>query len=166
MTKIGIVGSGYNKFDNVSKVTAIEAVKEIVKRHVGAEIVSGGSHLGGIDTWADCAALQFGRVMNVKKPDTLEWNPPEKYGYRARNIDIAVESDELYVIVPESYPDTYRGTRYPSCYHCEKHPGKIPKHIKSGGCWTGWYAHYAGKNVTWIVIKGDRISSITTIEGA
>jgi hypothetical protein len=114
-------------------------------------MVSGHSPVGGIDIWAEEEALALGVALDLKVPTTHSWDPPGGYGYKARNLDIARSSDVVHVIVVDEYPDSYRGRRFPLCYHCG-----TSDHIKSGGCWTGKKATRA----EWHIIRnGDAIRS-------
>ena len=56
-------------------------------------------------------------------------------GYKPRNIEIAENSDEIYCITLTQLPESYKGMKFGNCYHCH-----TTSHIKSGGCWTVWYA--------------------------
>jgi len=150
---IGIVGHGADKFDERSKATAISRIIEILETYPGCTVVSGHSPVGGIDIWAEETAKQLGHDTLIFEPDYKMWDPAGKYGYKARNIDIARHSDIVYCIVVRQLPRGYRGMTFPSCYHCDKHPGKSHgTHVKSGGCWTAWVAIRHGNQARWVVI--------------
>lgn len=95
-------------------------------------MVSGHSPVGGIDIWAEEEATALGVPLDLKIPEIQQWNPPGGYGYKARNLDIARDSDVVHVILADVYPEEYHGRRWNLCYHCG-----TTDHVKSGGCWTG-----------------------------
>lgn len=128
VTSIGIVGHGADKFTIVGARNAAQIIAELVAR--ATVVVSGNSPLGGVDVWAEIEAKRQGVLIDIKDPEIHQWNPPGGYGYKARNLDIAV-SDEVHCVVVDNYPPTYRGRRFPLCYHCG-----TSDHVKSGGCWT------------------------------
>lgn len=101
-------------------------------------VISGHSPVGGIDIWAEEIADELGVVMQTYEPIIQQWNPPGGYGYKARNLDIANNSDLVAVIVAREYPENYYGRRFALCYHC-----RLDDHVKSGGCWTGKKARAA-----------------------
>lgn len=138
--KIGIVGHEARKFDTRTIVLAQHEISEILKS--ASVLVSGGCHLGGIDIWAEEEADRMGIEKRIFLPKTRQWS-----GYRARNIQIAEESDVVYCIVVDKYPEDYNGMKFSHCYHC-----RTDKHIKSGGCWTARYAQGLGKQAIWRVI--------------
>jgi len=70
-------------------------------------------------------------MLSLKIPTSHSWDPAGGYGYKARNLDIAHDSDIVHVILADSFPPGYQGRRFPYCYHC-----KTDAHIKSGACWT------------------------------
>lgn len=118
---------------------------------VGADIViSGHSPVGGIDIWAEELANRNGYHTDIKVPEQHRWDAP--YGYKARNLDIARESDYLYVILANVYPEEYSGRRFKICYHCARKGGGT-EHVKSGGCWTGYKALEFGNRVEWFVVE-------------
>lgn len=151
MTNIGIIGSGEDKFSLNKRSRAYKIIRRILADHPGATIVSGHSPIGGIDIWAE-------RMAKSLKYDTLIFSPKQHiwdgdYGFRARNLDIARNSDIIYVIVTKDYPPGYHHRRFDLCYHCEDHSGREHgDHIKSGACWTGWKGVGMGKDVWWIII--------------
>lgn len=154
--RIGIVGHGSNKFDQRTRRIAenliISLIEDSLSKFDEVIIISGHSPVGGIDIWAEEQAEQYGLKTEIKTPKQNIWDA--EYGYKQRNLDIANCSDEVHIILVAKYPDNYKGQRFEECYHCAKHKeNKIAKHVKSGGCWTGWEAVKAGKQVFFHVIN-------------
>ena len=151
--RIGIVGHGADKFEPWSEAKAKEVIRSIISYYInsGTEIivVSGESPVGGIDIWAHEIADEMGVPFDPKKPRQNQWDA--EYGFKQRNIDIA-KSDNVHVILVQDYPENYRGRRWDSCYHCDKHNFHF-KHLKSGGCWTGWKAKEFGNNLYFHIIS-------------
>ena len=148
--KVGIVGSGADKFteygEQQARICIIGIlVDAMVETQAEVTMISGHSPMGGVDVWAEEEAVMCGAALDLKIPEVNQWNP-EGYGYRARNLDIAHESDVVHVIVVDEYPPDYAGRRFPICYHCHD-----TTHVKSGGCWTGKHANIA----VWHVIPND-----------
>lgn len=150
--KMAIVGSGDDKFNEIGAINARNIIKKLLSRDK-AELVSGHSHLGGIDIWAEEYADIIGIRKYIFPPKKLQWST----GYRIRNIQIVKACDEIHVIVPESYPANYVGMRFDECYHCG-----TTKHIKSGGCWTAKIAKLAKKPATWHIIRQNEYHSEPT----
>lgn len=149
--KIGIVGSGADKFTLKSEIEAKKIISKLLISEPYIEnpvLVSGHSPVGGIDIWAEEYANSIGIFSDLKIPKQHTWNA--EYGYKQRNLDIAKDSDEVHVIVVDKYPKDYKGMRFDLCYHC-----KSKDHIKSGGCWTGLQAQKLGKKVYWHIIKNE-----------
>lgn len=147
--RIGIIGHAADKFDSITEVEAKNVIRCILEEQRPI-VVSGNSPLGGVDKWAEEAASALGLPTQIYAPKVHSWNPPAGYGYRARNLDIAKNSDEVHVIVVSKYPPSYKGTTFKSCYHCA---GKdIPTHVKSGACWTAHKAEELGKPAYWRII--------------
>lgn len=140
---IGIVGHEAAKFTKETEQEARSIICGLLLP-VDAVLVSGHCHLGGIDIWAEEEANSLGRSKIIFAPKVNSW----QYGYKPRNIDIAITSDIVYSIVISSLPPEYRGMRFSSCYHC-----KTSDHVKSGGCWTAHYAKKLGKPAIWHIIK-------------
>lgn len=134
--RVGIVGHGSDKFTPAGEHGAREKIRELLEN--ATVMVSGHSPVGGIDIWAEEEAQALGVELDLKVPEINQWDPPDGYGYKARNLDIAESSDIVHVILADSYPDGYSGRRFPYCYHC-----KTSDHPKSGGCWTGKKAERA-----------------------
>lgn len=156
MYKIGIVGSGADKFTEESRELAKKEIMQIISGTPFNDIciVSGHSPVGGIDIWAEEIAQEFHVPTDIKCPRQNTWNGI--YGYKARNLDIAKYSNEVHVILVDSYPPNYNGMKFAGCYHCEKHPKEMKfKHVKSGGCWTGWEARKLNKPVIFHIIESN-----------
>jgi len=145
--KIGIVGNGEDKFTELGKLRAKLEIFKIIVSHPNAKIVSGHSRMGGVDIWTEEISKLCGREsdLDVKAPKTESWDG--EYGYKARNIDIAI-SDIVFVIVADKYPEDYRGRKFKECYHCYTN-----SHVKSGACWTGKKATEFGNQAKWIIIN-------------
>jgi hypothetical protein len=149
--KVGLVGNGTDKFTPTGQQRARELIRELL---VGASaMVSGHSPVGGIDIWSEEEAVELGIPLDLKIPEINQWDPVGGYGYKARNLDIARDSDVLHVILADEYPPEYRGRRFALCYHHrggEGLPVVTPtNHVKSGGCWTGKHA----ANAQWHIVE-------------
>lgn len=149
--KIGIVGHGDDKFTPKSKQKACDFIRSVLSdlyegEHHPPVLVSGHSPVGGIDIFAEEIAKEMGLPMDLKIPKQKVWDA--EYGYKQRNLDIARDSDKVYVILVDKYPPGYKGMRFDKCYHCHK-----TDHVKSGGCWTGLQAQKLGKQVQWVIIE-------------
>jgi hypothetical protein len=144
--KIGIIGNGADKFTSITELHAKTIIRSLLSRE--DIVVSGHSPVGGVDIWAEEIGVEVGAAMDIKAPESPYWEGAfGKAGYKARNLDIARSSDELHVIVAATYPLTYKGRKFPMCYHCGKND-----HVKSGACWTAKEAIKLGKPVTWHII--------------
>jgi hypothetical protein len=161
--RIGIVGSEAAKFTYDTASLAKAAIRDLVAEQAGIPIgstispqtlrgliiVSGHCHLGGIDIWAEDFATEMQLPTMILPPKSLSW----ENGYKPRNIQIAQNSDIVYVITLKELPQTFKGMRFKNCYHCARREHKHGEHVKSGGCWTAWYAvEKLGKEAKWIVI--------------
>lgn len=145
---MGIVGNGSDKFTAYGELKARELIHCLL---LGADmLVSGHSPVGGIDIWSEDEARFLGIAMDLKVPLIAAWNPPNGYGFKARNLDIARCSDVVHVIVADTYPLDYRGRKWSFCYHCRDSAERDfgHNHIKSGGCWTGNHA----ANAVWHIV--------------
>lgn len=141
--RIGIVGNGTDKFTQLGRERAEQLITDILE---DADVmVSGHSPVGGIDIWAEEIATIMGVALDLKIPEIQQWNPPGGYGYKARNLDIANDSDIVHVILADVYPEEYTGMRFDGCYHC----GMATDHVKSGGCWTG----HRAANAEWHIVN-------------
>lgn len=151
---VGIVGAEAAKFTDYGEAQAKVIIWNLLTE--GVKLSSGHCHLGGIDIWAEeIAAITGGLDPSlIFVPMTLHW----KDGYEPRNKQIAEASDEVHNIVVDRYPPKFSGMRFPCCYHCVKlerkkvHP--FVPHVKSGGCWTAWYAEEKlGKKSYWHIVS-------------
>jgi hypothetical protein len=140
--KIGIVGSGEDKFTTVGKTKAKEIIRELLS-DPDSIAVSGHSPMGGVDMWVEEISRELGKEPIIFPSKKNQWSG----GYKDRNLQIAEESDEVHVIVTNSYPLDYKGRRFNLCYHCNK-----TDHIKSGGCWT---ANQSKKGIWHIIDNGE-----------
>lgn len=158
MKMVGIVGAGDEKFTAETRKRARALIEQLLLPN-NVVLVSGRSPIGGIDVWAEEVADERGRMKIIHAPKVKQWDPPGQYGYKARNLDIAKDSDILHVIVVEKYPLGYKGQRFEYCYHCIRIPGREELaygHVKSGGCYTAAKALEMGKFVIWTVLaEGD-----------
>lgn len=145
---IGIVGAGSDKFSPEGKEAAYSLIRALLSVP-DAILISGHSPVGGIDIWAEEVARELGVPMELKVPKQKCWDA--EYGYKQRNLDIAICSNAVHVIVVDDYPNTYHGRKFSMCYHCKK-----LGHIKSGGCWTGLMAKAYGRLVEWHIIKNKK----------
>lgn len=146
---IGIVGSEEAKFTEVGKKNVYYYLEQLINNFLVTKVISGGCHLGGIDIWAIEEALKYGKETEVCYPAGLYWTE-----YKKRNIEIAQKSDIVYCITVDTLPIDYKGMRFDECYHCEKYSLiPYPSHVKSGGCWTMWYALNHGKKGKLIVVN-------------
>lgn len=141
--RIGIVGHEKAKFIPLTEATAKNIIFSLLTKD--DTLVSGGCHLRGIDIWAEEIATEIGIPKDrqiIHYPKKFKWNG----GYKERNLKIANDSEIVYCIVVEQYPEEYSGMRFNYCYHC-----KTSDHIKSGGCWTAKKA----KGAVWYIIRPD-----------
>jgi hypothetical protein len=156
--KIGIIGHGADKFTESSKQKAINIIKSILEplkefnkatiNYYRPVFISGHSPVGGIDIWSEEIAKNLGISLDLKIPKQHTWDA--EYGYKQRNLDIAKDSDILYVILVDKYPPNYKGQKFDKCYHCNS-----STHIKSGACWTAKQARKLGKKVEYIIINNE-----------
>lgn len=143
MLRIGIVGSEAAKFTAETEQQAKQAIIDLVNRPEVGTVISGGCHLGGIDTWAAEIGKHFGRQVIEFFPLVRAWSE----GYKPRNLAIAEGSDEVWCITVRALPESFKGMRFPYCYHC-----RTAEHVKSGGCWTVKQALRMGKRGGVIVV--------------
>lgn len=130
---LGIVGHELQKFTPETEALARAAIDEAILRHRPEKLCSGHSPLGGVDWWAEDAAAKHGIPIIVHAPRVYQWGAPG--GYKERNLLIARDSDVVLCVVVKELPESFKGKRWPFCYHCRK---RNPAHAKSGGCWTAW----------------------------
>jgi len=135
--KLGIVGHGADKFTVETQAIARSHIRHAIQHYQANLVISGESPVGGIDIWAREEATKMGIPFQPYPAMVHQWDPPGQIGYKARNLQIAKHSDLVLCIVVKEYPISYQGMRFNYCYHCH---GRIPDHIKSGGCWTAWRA--------------------------
>lgn len=163
---IGIVGHAADKFTAETQRLAWSTICRIITdseaQHSPVTVVSGGCHLGGVDQWAEEAAIRLlPRNPVIHRPRILQWGVPG--GYKERNLLIARDSDVVHVVVVNAYPPGYTGMRFedkeglPICYHCQGRGRRYLKpistpHVKSGACWTALEAKRRGKEAVWHVI--------------
>jgi hypothetical protein len=139
---LGIVGAEEAKFTELGKLRAIDKINSHIKNFNATGITSGHCHLGGIDIWAE----EVAKSWNIFNPDLI-FAPKElnwESGYKPRNILIAKTCEILINITVDILPLEFKGMRHSYCYHCAKNNvvGKLAAttHVKSGGCWTMYYA--------------------------
>ena len=138
---LGIVGSEQTKFTLSTQVHAYKTIRSLVRALMPDKIVSGGCHLGGVDTYAREIAYELDIPFEEYRPACFQWST----GYKPRNLKIAHACTIVICVVPSVYPPDYTGMRFDSCYHCG-----TTSHIKSGGCWTVKQAIRLGKR-GWVV---------------
>lgn len=129
----GIVGSEAAKFDDRTEAIARDYIRQYLT--TASKVISGGCHLGGIDIWAVEEARKLGIPYEEFLPRSLEWKH-----YKARNLQIARKSEVVVCITVAKYPESYKGMKFMTCYHCN-----TSNHVKSGGCWTVKKAIELGK---------------------
>ncbi len=141
ITVVGIVGSEAAKFTPATEALAREIIRKTLRGK--SVVVSGACHLGGIDEWA----VQEAKKLGIRR--IVEFAPAKKHwdGYKARNIQIAERAEKVVCITVKKLPPGFKGMRFPLCYHC-----KTTDHVKSGGCWTAWYAKKLGKPIEIIAV--------------
>lgn len=153
--KIGIVGHGADKFTAQTEQIAKCHINRIIKLHMPCTVISGESPVGGVDIWAHEIADEMGAEFIPCEPRQHKWDA--EYGFKQRNIDIAIKSNIVYCIVVRELPKSYKGVKYTD-YHCNRREHtkpdgeKIEKHVKSGGCWTAWYAIEHEGRAEWVLI--------------
>jgi hypothetical protein len=144
---LGIVGSEAAKFTPRTEQLARIQIRALIAQQLyggqSVTVCSGRCHLGGIDIWAVEEARAMRCPVIEHPPKRLNWSE----GYKPRNMKIAETSDQVVCITLRTLPDSYKGMRFTSCYHCSSN-----EHVKSGGCWTVKYARNLGKPGTIIVI--------------
>lgn len=166
---IAIIGAEAAKFTTDTRFKAQATIHQIIThwqhRGITPTIVSGHCHLGGVDIWAEEVAEDLECPTLIFPPSEQSW----EYGYKPRNIKIASAADIVHVIGVRKLPATYTGMTFKACYHCQRRKdpdlthahGFEISHVKSGACWTAWYAvEHCGADATWHVItestlKGD-----------
>lgn len=132
---LGIVGAEAAKFTKKGEAHAKALIHALIDTHKPTCISSGRCHLGGIDVWAEDIAYDRCLKTLIYPPKTRQWSS----GYMPRNIQIARASDLVVCLAVLRLPDGFKGMTFPSCYHCTRRK-EMREHVKSGGCWTRWYA--------------------------
>jgi hypothetical protein len=140
---LGIVGHEEAKFTLQQRAAVTELITRLIREAPDPLVVSGECPLGGIDIWARELAYVLDVPFIPFPPATNDWEG----GFKPRNIQIAEASDIVHCIVVRTLPDSYRGRRFASCYHCHTND-----HVKSGGCWTAKYAERIGRQAQWHII--------------
>lgn len=148
--KLAIIGHDAAKFDFATEMVAKATIAGLLFSHGGGLenpngliLVSGHCHLGGVDIWAEEAAVKAEIPKIIHAPVTLSWSS----GFRPRNLAIANDADEIHVIVVAELPAS-NTSRTRGCYHC-----RTPLHIRSGACWTAKQAMKLGKPAFWHIIR-------------
>lgn len=151
--KLGIVGHGADKFTDATRRIALSVIEKLAVENHASQVISGHSPVGGVDIFAEQVAKKLSIPTKIFAPTVNCWDDGRDcYGFRSRNLDIASFSDKVIVILVAEYPPNYSQRKFPSCYHCDKHNPKPPKHAKSGGCFTAWQAHTLNKPTEWVII--------------
>jgi len=108
--------------------------------------------MGGIDVAAEAEARKQGIPCDIKVPAFNRWGDLKTYGFQSRNINIAKDSDELYVIVVKEYPFGFTGEDRGDCFHCAR-AGRPVNHKTSGACWSSTkFTEFHNKPATYIII--------------
>ena len=144
---VGIVGAEAAKFTQLGEDRAKVVIAAIVGDPKVAGVTSGHCHLGGVDIWAEEAAAYFNKPRLIFPAEVHSWHGRARQdGYRERNVKIALNASFVVCIAVKNLPLNYTGMQFKCCYHCARREGTRPEigtdlfHIKSGGCWTMWYA--------------------------
>src|SRR5262245_59276966 len=141
--KLGIVGAEQAKFTPETEADARRLIRSLIAQYGATLVVSGQCHLGGVDRYAVEEAFALNIPYKEFPALQREWSK----GFKPRNMQIAELSDAVVSIVVRTLPPTYRGMRFPLCYHCG-----VTTHVKSGGCWTAKYARTLGKTGSVIIV--------------
>ena len=141
---IAFIGHEERKFTPRTQEAAIQEMQRILRVTEQPTIVSGRCHLGGIDIWAEELADRLSIPKVIYPAVVHQWDGGGQDGYKQRNIKIAFKADVVVVLVVATLPPGYppdKWNRGP-CYHCAKRASDVgrPRHVKSGACWTAWYA--------------------------
>lgn len=103
--------------------------------------------------WAEEIADELCIPKIIHAPEVEQWDPKGRYGYKARNLDIARDSETLHVIVAATYPPDFPDKRFDLCFHCARIPGRdMRDHVRSGACWTANKAIEGGKRAVWHIV--------------
>ena len=135
--RLGIVGHAQEKFTPLTEAEARAIIRLEIVYYRPTLIVSGHSPMGGVDIYAEEIAEQAQIPTLIHAPAVNRWEGPG--GFKERNLAIAHDSDVVLVVVirPEMLPPGVKDWGSGFCYHCR---GRVPEHVKSGGCWTAWQA--------------------------
>ena len=149
--RIGIVGSEGKKFTPETEAYARALIRDLLHTLDGqvdptTVVVSGQCHLGGIDIWSVEEAKALGLDYKEHPPKIHAWEG----GYKQRNLEIALDSDQVVCITLKVLPPTYTGMTFNLCYHCG-----TKDHVKSGGCWTTKQARILGKRGYTVALHPD-----------
>lgn len=145
---IGIVGAEAAKFTLLGEMRAKLFLCKLVADPQVDGVASGCCHLGGIDIWAQEATEVAGKPFFPFPPRRRNWE-----SYRSRNIQIANKSHKVWCIAVDTLPKNFDGMRFDYCYHCRANAQiPAPQHVKSGGCWTMYYALKHGKQGSLYVV--------------
>ena len=111
---------------------------------------------GGVDIFAESMADELRIPKEIKIPQQNKWDA--SYGFKARNIDIATVSGEMYVIVVNKYAPDYIVKPWDDegyCFHCDLHTNQSDGHEKSGACYTGKYFEklHGVTKAHWVIIN-------------
>ncbi len=126
--KIAIVGTSHAMTENEERDVQ-QFVAMILKDFSPKTnmIISGGAK--GVDSIAIEVARSMGFPTVTYHPENQEWEPKHGKGYKERNMQIAIDCNQLFCI---SIP-----THEIECYHHKKGWSmSIPDHEKTAGCWT------------------------------
>lgn len=125
--KIAIVGTSHAMTENeerdVQQYVAMILKDFSPKTNI---IISGGAK--GVDSIAIEVARSMEFPTVTYHPEIQEWEPKNGKGYKDRNLQIAIDCDQLYCI---SIP-----THEIACYHHKNIEHKLIPHEKTAGCWT------------------------------
>jgi len=141
MYKVAFVGASKIFTENEERDVRQFCTSTIKTFPSNVVIISGGAE--GVDKIAIEVAKNLGYETQVYSPKEKKWEPPTKDGYKARNIQIANECNELFCI---ALP--YRLSK---CYH-HRDTEKIREHEKTAGCFTLNLAQIQNKPVKFLVI--------------
>lgn len=140
MKVLGIVGHEAAKFTPETERVARATIREAIRSYAPEAVCSGECPLGGVDHWAREESVDEGVPFIPYAPTVNRWDGevgfPKGIGFKQRNLQIAAACLVVNVVVRD-LPASYKGRRFPGCYHCHT---RVPLHTKSGGCWTAWKA--------------------------
>ena len=125
--KIAIVGTSHAMTENEERDVQ-QFVAMILKDFSPktSMIISGGAK--GVDSIAIEVARSMGFPTITYHPEIQEWEPKNGKGYKERNMQIAIDCDQLFCI---SIP-----IHDMPCYHHKNIEQELIPHEKTAGCWT------------------------------